>query len=113
MQRCGMDWPAKPYVVSYGNCWKCRREIPFFRWEGLWSKEPPPQPRPSTVQFRYLNTTKSKYWANTCPNCKSIQGDWFVFSEPGGAFLPTYDEAKSAFLFAQDMGILDRITARL
>lgn len=30
------------------------------------------------IEYRYSNTVKSKYWAATCPFCKSIRGSYFV-----------------------------------
>ena len=113
LRRWGLDWPPGPYQVSYGECWKCDEEIPFFSWESLWSESTPPEPRPRTVQYRYSRVTRSKYWANTCPKCRRIQGDWFVFHEPGGAFFPAYEEGKSAFVDAQRRGNLDPATGRL
>jgi len=42
-------------------------------------------------QLRYSNTSKDKYYANTCPNCSVITGDFYLHSEPGGAFFPMSD----------------------
>ncbi|WP_313578120.1 DUF5710 domain-containing protein [Chishuiella sp.] len=36
----------------------------------------------------YSKTIKSEYWANHCENCGAIQGDFYLHSEPGGAFFP-------------------------
>lgn len=34
----------------------------------------------------YSRTTESRYWANHCPSCQALQGDFHLYSEPGGAF---------------------------
>jgi hypothetical protein len=36
----------------------------------------------------YSKTVGDKYWSNHCSQCKAIQGDWFLFDEPGSAFSP-------------------------
>lgn len=36
----------------------------------------------------YSYTAGTSYYANHCPHCARIQGDFMIFSEPGGAFLP-------------------------
>lgn len=34
----------------------------------------------------YSRTTESRYWANHCPSCSALQGDFHLYSEPDGAF---------------------------
>ena len=43
--------------------------------------------------FRYTHsrTTNSSYYANTCPQCGVISGDWHLH-EPDGPFFPTAEE---------------------
>ena len=36
----------------------------------------------------YSQTAGTSYYANHCPYCSRLQGDFMIFSEPGGAFLP-------------------------
>ncbi|RAY97104.1 hypothetical protein DP187_21585 [Enterobacter cloacae] len=36
----------------------------------------------------YSQTIQGSYYANHCPHCERLQGDFMIFSEPGGAFLP-------------------------
>lgn len=36
----------------------------------------------------YSQTAGTSYYANHCPNCSRLQGDFMIFNEPGGAFLP-------------------------
>lgn len=34
----------------------------------------------------FSRTTDSRYWANHCPSCRALQGDFHLYSEPDGAF---------------------------
>lgn len=52
----------------------------------MWTVKRPPEPIPPTVKFAYTRTTGARYWANTCPHCQAVQGDWNLYAEPGGAF---------------------------
>jgi hypothetical protein len=36
----------------------------------------------------YSQAIQGSYYANHCPHCERLQGDFMIFSEPGGAFLP-------------------------
>lgn len=36
----------------------------------------------------YSKTAGYSYYANHCPHCARLQGDFMIFNEPGGAFLP-------------------------
>ena len=46
----------------------------------------------------------SKYFANTCPNCGSLSGDFYLHSEPGAPFFPT-DEQEASHLYLTDTPI--------
>ena len=49
--------------------------------------------------LRYSKTAGSRYYANTCPRCGVISGDFYLHSEPGAPFFPTTeDEAKELTL---------------
>lgn len=57
------------------------------------------QKRVPTFQLRSSLMAGSKYFANTCPNCHVIYGDFFLHSEPGAPFFPESEEdAKSVYL---------------
>lgn len=57
------------------------------------------QSRVPTYKYRYSKTVGGKYFANTCPSCGVISGDFFMHSEPGGPFFPTNEEeAKSLYI---------------
>lgn len=73
-----IDEPAG-YSMELARCWKCSELLPMFHWgDGAWDRREPPSPRPATVQWRYSKTIGDNYWANTCPKCKSLQGDFFA-----------------------------------
>ena len=40
----------------------------------------------------FSKTTKSEYFANTCPHCCALSGDFYLHSEPGGPFFPETEE---------------------
>lgn len=68
------------YLAEIEKCYKCKEEIPVYWWDGVpFCNFEPPQPRPRTIKFIYSKRYGCSYWANTCPNCKSIQGDNFLF----------------------------------
>ncbi|MBN2495433.1 MAG: hypothetical protein JXR96_12635 [Deltaproteobacteria bacterium] len=50
------------------------------------------QKRFPTFKLTYSRTTRSKYYANTCPKCRVLSGDFFLHSEPGGPFFPESEE---------------------
>ena len=50
------------------------------------------QRRVPTFQLRYSKTVQGKYYANICPSCGTLTGDFFLHSEPGAPFFPTCEE---------------------
>jgi hypothetical protein len=57
------------------------------------------QERVPTFQFRSSLMAGSKYFANTCPTCHVIYGDFFLHSDPGAPFFPeSEEEARSIYL---------------
>ena len=62
------------------------------------------QKRVPTYKFRYSKTVGSKYFANTCPSCGIISGDFFLHSEPGAPFFPT-DEEEARLLYKTEIPI--------
>lgn len=74
-----------PYVAALEQCWKCKKDIPVFWWDGVpFCQNRPPEPRPKTIVYRYSKQYGGKYWMNTCPCCHSSQGDNFLFLFEGG-----------------------------
>ena len=80
--------PTQYYRYGLQQCWKCNKRILVFAWSyGDWrASKPSVNPIPKTIQYRYSSSVGDKYWANVCHHCNSIQGDWFLRSEPEGAF---------------------------
>ena len=57
------------------------------------------QRRVPTFQFRSSRMGGGQYYANTCPKCRVISGDFFLHSEPGAPFFPTSEKAaKSLYI---------------
>ncbi len=68
------------YIAGTCSCFKCKQVIPVFWWNGVpFSEKEPPNPKPITIKRKYSKQYDGSYWANTCPNCKVIQGDNHVF----------------------------------
>ena len=44
------------------------------------------QKRVPTYQLSYSKTVQGKYYANVCPKCRMLSGDFFLHSEPGAPF---------------------------
>lgn len=102
----GLELPNTYYRYGFCKCWKCKREIVVFAWpkDGMHDNSAPKiKPPPGTVQYRYSKTAGDKYWVNTCPYCQSIQGDFFLYSEPDGSFFTVNCEEDSPTAFDRDM----------
>ena len=57
------------------------------------------QKRVPTFQLRASHTAGYRYFANTCPQCHKIYGDFYLHCEPGGPFFPTSEqEAKLLYI---------------
>ena len=69
------------------------------------------QKRVQTFKFKYSKTVGSKYFANTCPSCGVISGDFFLLSEPGAPFFPT-DEEEASLLYQTEIPLEGPIFAR-
>lgn len=101
-----IDIPKAYYRHGFCNCWKCHREIIVFAWpksEDLEFGIPTVRPVPRTIQFRYSKTVGHQYWANTCPYCNSLQGDYYMDSEPEAPFFGIIIEEDSQSAFDDDL----------
>jgi hypothetical protein len=47
------------------------------------------------IEWRFSRTAGDSYWANICPHCGALFGDFFLHCEPGGAFFPEDDDNAS------------------
>ena len=55
--------------------------------------------RVPSFKLKFSKTIKQKYYANTCPKCSMLSGDFHLHSEPGAPFFPTEDhEAASLYM---------------
>ncbi len=66
------------------------------------------QKRVPTFKLKYSKTVGRKYFANTCPKCGSLSGDFFLHSEPGAPFFPT-NENEASRLYLTKIPIEDPI----
>ena len=48
--------------------------------------------RVPTFKLKYSKTVQGSYFANTCPSCGMLSGDFHLHSEPGAPFFPTSPE---------------------
>ena len=69
------------------------------------------QGRVPTFKLHYSRTVGQKYFANTCPKCGVLSGDFYLHAEPGAPFFPT-DEHEAASLYMTELPAPDRMHAR-
>lgn len=77
------------------ECWNCGERIKVYTWpeHELWPDNCPEQDRPATLRLIHSSMAGGVYWANVCSACDRIQGDWFLYCEPDGAFCFALNEA--------------------
>jgi len=72
------------------------------------------QRRVPTFKLKYSKTAGSKYYANTCPGCGVISGDFYLHSEPGAPFFPTDKLYRGALVINTKAAIqVEIVEARL
>ncbi|WP_156967417.1 hypothetical protein [Geoglobus ahangari] len=86
------------YAVWQKKCWKCKRDITVaINVEGwsfvpggvgeLWRQEMPDwllkylRSLGANIHYRKTSMVKEGYYANVCPYCNAVQGDWFLNEE--------------------------------
>jgi hypothetical protein len=69
------------------------------------------QKKVPTYRLKFSKTEGTKYYANTCPECGVLSGDFFLHSEPGAPFFPTEEEEAGA-LYLTEIPIAHPITVR-
>jgi hypothetical protein len=69
------------------------------------------QGRVPTFRLKFSKTVGQKYFANTCPRCGMLSGDFHLHCEPGAAFFPT-NEDDAASLYITEIPVSDRIRIR-
>lgn len=72
----------KTYIADTETCYKCENVIPIFWWRGVpFCQVEPPMPRPKTIRYMDSLDHGGRYWANTCPRCNRLQGDFYLFMD--------------------------------
>jgi predicted RNA-binding Zn-ribbon protein involved in translation (DUF1610 family) len=63
------------------RCWRCSSEMVVYAWAGggSYTTKAPPTPIPGSVQRRWTDGA-GDYWANCCPYCSVVQGDYHLAS---------------------------------
>lgn len=105
-RKTNIELPTEYYRYGFCPCWRCRKEILVFTWPGRKlheTKQPRKQPIPKTIHHKFSKTVGGKYWANVCPYCRALQGDWFLFLEPDGPFFGLHCEEDSPEAFRRDL----------
>ncbi len=113
-QQTGVELSSAYYRAAIARCWGCRRSILVFTWPG-WEIHPTRAPhaaaRPRTVRQTYSATMRTHYWANTCPHCGRLQGDFPLYCEPDGAFFGFQCGADTPAAWQHDQRILAWLAA--
>ncbi len=103
--------PPLQLVTGQWNCWRCRAPMPVAALLGENTGDPNTGPfilssiksLPSRIlsfvharcpafRLTYSQTVNAKYYANNCPKCGVICGDFYLHCEPGSPFFPTEPE---------------------
>jgi len=61
-----------------------------------------------TFKLKYSKMARSEYYANTCPKCGVLSGDFYLHAEPGAPFFPT-DAEEAAELTIEQIPISQSI----
>jgi hypothetical protein len=64
-----------------------------------------------TFKLKYSKTIGGKYYANTCPKCGVLSGDFFLHSEPGAPFFPT-EPAEAKELTIEELPINHQVSVQ-
>lgn len=99
-ERAKQQVPTAYYRFGIAHCWKCHSEIIVFAWPG---QIPGQEPRPTTIRKTFSKSVGDSYWANNCPLCSSLQGEFFLFHEPDGPFFGIHVTTNSEAAFLADM----------
>lgn len=80
-ERAGLQPPpSPPYGWVPHRCWRCTAEMVAYLWPagGGHSAARPPEPVPETVRLCATEGYGAEYWANCCPECHAVQGDYHL-----------------------------------
>lgn len=117
-------------VTGETGCWRCGAAMPVVAilCENVESPDEGPyilsntaelshqltafiQRRCPTFRLTYSKTVGGKYFANNCPKCGVISGDFYLHSEPGAPFFPT-DEEEASSLTIETIPVNQQCVAR-
>lgn len=91
-RECGAPLPLRTVTVSKKDCWKCGQNVivatgdkdgesleqdQFTKEETAFARE-----NGVILERRFSATVGGKYFANVCPRCDQIQGNWFLYMDP-------------------------------
>lgn len=89
-KKLGIELPTSYYRYAPSECWECKKEIILYTYPGcnesLGGVPPDPThvPIPSTLKKLFM--WGSWQYANVCPYCDKLQGNFYLYNEPEGAF---------------------------
>ena len=68
------------FRVTGFECWRdeCKTEFLVFDWPKSHEGREPPEKRPHTLKYRVSKMAGTSYWANCCPSCDSIVGEFYL-----------------------------------
>ncbi len=111
-------------ITSSRSCWKCKKNTKLISLRYLQSYgDIEVRNRPAAVyhqeklpkelmdllhtkfsfyKYKYSYTEKQGYIGNTCSHCGSLQGDWFLYDEPDGAFFNVTSLKANEYIFIKD-----------
>jgi hypothetical protein len=103
----GIQLPKDIYRYAPYTCYdkKCQKRMIAYTWPGkvMYTTQTPPEGKPDSIKLVTAKTSGETYWANTCPHCGAIQGDWFLESEPDSPFFCLNQDNGD---FEKDMDII-------
>ena len=69
------------------------------------------QTKVPTFKLKQSKMAGKKYFANTCPKCGVLYGDFFLHAEPGAPFFPT-DEQDAKSLYMKEIPLAKSVEIR-
>ena len=103
----GIQLPTSYYRYAPSKCWKCKKDIILYTYpgcnQGIGSVAPDPthEPIPSTLKKLFL--WNNWQYANVCPHCETLQGNFYIYDEPEGVFFGMGDIVDSQAAYDSDM----------
>lgn len=99
-EKFGFSLPTKFYRFAIWNCWQCDEKIIVFTWPKHHVMH---EPIPQTIQLRQTMGMEKAYFANVCPKCNSVQGDYHMNNKRGAPFFGLDMRGMSPRTYEADM----------